>query len=700
MRTTTRPPLVVLAGNPNTGKSTLFNRLTGGRARVGNYPGVTVELLRGSVQLGDHAADLIDLPGTYSLVARSPEEQLSLDTVLGLTGQAPDAVVVCVDATQLLRNLYLVLQLQELGVRVVVALTMCDEAEGCLPDLAALGEALQCSVVATQPRNNVGLDELRDVLGHALTQPAPSPLWRWTPDADADDAMDAVQAAFPDDWPALRGLALWALQSVGDDALAIPSAVRQAVEGTHLAGEDLDDQVTSGRYGWLDAHIAALIPAPHDRGLTERLDRVFLHPVAGFAIFLVVMFLLFQGLFAWSDPAIGAVEWAVGLFGETVSGLLPAGLIHDFTVDGVIAGVGSVIVFLPQILLLFFLLGLMEDSGYLARVAHLMDRVMRAMGLHGRAFVPMLSGYACAIPAVMATRTLERERDRLLTMMVVPLMTCSARLPVYTLLIGALYPGVPVVQSGLMLGLYLFSTGMALVAALVLSKTILKAPPAPLVMELPPYRLPRLGDVLRMMWRRTKSFLTDAGTVILGCTIVLWVLLSFPNVTPSKDFEGLIQAAPSEEVALQLSQEQASEQLAGSYAGQFGRLIEPTIRPLGFDWKIGVGLIGAFAAREVFVSTMGVVYAVGPDVDEASVSLRDRMAAEKRDDGSPVYTPLTGMSLMIFFALACQCMSTLAAVKRETKSWKWPAFLFVYMTALAWVCSFVVYQGGRLLGLE
>jgi ferrous iron transport protein B len=279
-------------------------------------------------------------------------------------------------------------------------------------------------------------------------------------------------------------------------------------------------------------------------------------------------------------------------------------------------------------------------------------------------------------------------------------MTCSARLPVYTLLIGALYPGVPVVQSGLMLGLYLFSTGMALVAALVLSKTILKAPPAPLVMELPPYRLPRLGDVLRMMWRRTKSFLTDAGTVILGCTIVLWVLLTFPNVTPSKDFDALIQAAPTEELAVELAQEQAAEQLAGSYAGQFGRVIEPTIRPLGFDWKIGVGLIGAFAAREVFVSTMGVVYAVGPDVDEASVSLRDRMAAEKRDDGSPVYTPLTGMSLMIFFALACQCMSTLAAVKRETKSWKWPIFLFVYMTALAWVCSFVVYQGGRLLGLE
>jgi ferrous iron transport protein B len=358
-------------------------------------------------------------------------------------------------------------------------------------------------------------------------------------------------------------------------------------------------------------------------------------------------------------------------------------------------------VFLPQILLLFLFLGFLEDCGYLARVAYLMDRVMRSMNLHGRAFVPMLSGFACAVPAIMATRTMERRRDRILTMMVVPLMTCSARLPVYTLVIAALIPGSSLTQGLLMLGMYLFSVTTALAAAWVMSKTMkpLKAKRLPFLIELPPYRFPRWGDVLRMMWSKSSMFLREAGTVILACSIALWALLAFPRELPagSPDFDAMIEQAPDDEAKEALEQHKQGLQREHSYGGRLGKVIEPVIEPLGFDWKIGVGIIGAFAAREVFVSTMGIVFSVGDD-DENTEPLREALRDEKKADGSRAYTPLVGLSLMVFFALACQCMSTLAVVRRETKSWKWPAFLFGYMTALAWVASFLVFQIGRLLG--
>jgi ferrous iron transport protein B len=361
--------------------------------------------------------------------------------------------------------------------------------------------------------------------------------------------------------------------------------------------------------------------------------------------------------------------------------------------------VGAVVVFLPQILLLFFFLGLLEDSGYMARVAYLVDRIMRALNLHGRAFVPILSGFACAVPAIMATRTMERRRDRLLTMLVVPLTTCSARLPVYTLVIASLFPrrkvaGLFPVQGLLMVFMYAFGIASALLAAALLSRTVksLKARRLPFVIELPPYRLPRLKDVLHMMWERSRSFLREAGTVIVAGSMILWVLLSFPRTPPAAT------AGATPAFAAELDKERRSTQLRQSYAGRLGRAVEPVLSPLGFDWKIGIGLIGAFAAREVFVSTMGVVYGVGGGADEENRSLRDKIRAERRPDGRPVYTPLVGLTLMIFFALSCQCMSTLAVVRRETSSLRWPAFLFTYMTVLAWVVSLGVYQGGRLLG--
>jgi len=698
---------IALAGNPNTGKTSLFNRVTGLDHKVGNYPGITVDRHQAPVRLPSGArVELLDVPGTYSLSARSAEEQLAIQAIAGLPPLEPaDVAIVVIDATQLSRNLYLALQVIELGVPVVLAITMSDllDAEQRL-DLEALGSELKVPVVDVS-RGTSGEPALLAAVDEVLASGASSQV---RTDADSDElARDIaeVERTLPAGWAqgdATRRLALarWALLSLddNDELQGIPADLRTLVAQRHAAaaqsGRDLDAELIRKRYDWIDARMPRFQPRedPQTTPLTDRVDSVLLHPIAGFAIFLTLMGIVFQSLFSWADPMIGWVEDGFGALGEVAANTLPEGLLQDFVVEGLIAGVGSVVVFLPQILLLFLFVGLMEDTGYMARVAFLMDRIMKALGLHGRAFVPMLSGFACAIPAVMATRTMERQRDRFLTMMVVPLMTCSARLPVYSLLIAALFPpskvfGAVPVQGLLMVAMYVFSTVVALIAAAVLSRTLLKGPNVPLILELPPYRLPLVGNVLRMMWQKSRLFLTEAGTVILVCTIGLWLLLSFPQA----------DATEAPDVSIETVQ---GEQLRNSYGGRLGRAIEPVIEPLGFDWKIGVGLIGAFAAREVFVSTMGVVYGVGGDVDEESVSLRDRIKQESNAEGRPIYTPLVGLSLMVFFALACQCMSTIAAVKRETATYRWPLFMFAYMTVLAWVASFVVYQGGRLLGFE
>ncbi len=711
---------VALAGNPNTGKTTLFNRLTGGNAKVGNYPGVTVERQEGTMKLADGvSARLLDVPGTYSLSARSVEEQIAMQAVAGLHPlELPDLVLVVVDATQLARNLYLVLQVIETGLPVVVALNMVDaqEAAGLAVDADAIQRDLGVPVVPTAAKSGRGLRELREAVRAVLADPErgrPGPRWRPAGGPLRQD-VETVGAALPDEWhrgiqDRREALALWALLSLDDeDELdGVPSEVRitasERRRAADASGRDLDLEIVSGRYGWIDVHMPGFLREPEKPRVsrTDRLDAVLLNPVAGFAIFLLVMGVVFQSLFAWADPAIGAVEDLFGWLQGVVEATLPAGLFTEFVTGGLIEGVGSVVVFLPQILLLFLFIGLMEDTGYMARVAYLMDRVMRALGLHGRAFVPMMSGFACAIPAILATRTMERSRDRLLTMMVVPLMTCSARLPVYTLVIAALFPpsevfGFLPVQGMLMVAMYVFSVVVALAAAAVLGRTVLRGPRVPLLLEMPAYRLPHGPSLLRMMWTRTRTFLTEAGTVILVCTIGMWLLLTFPR-EPAPE----AGAAASVEAVAGADADAAreAERLRQSYGGRLGRFIEPVIEPLGFDWKMGVGLIGAFAAREVFVSTMGVVYGFGEDTDEESVSLREKIRSETRTDGRPVYSPLVGLSLMVFFALACQCMSTLAVVRRETRTWRWPLFLFTYMTALAWIASFVVYQGGRLLGL-
>jgi ferrous iron transport protein B len=714
-------PTLLLVGNPNVGKTSLFNRLARRNERVGNYPGVTVERRSAEMPLPSGRRVVVsDVPGAYSLSARSSEEQIALQAILGWAGNPrPDLVIVVVDAGQLVRNLYLALQIIELRVPVAIALNMVDEAGDRVPSAAALEQLLGVRVVPTNARTGAGLPELAAAIERELAEPLRPRVHVTYPPALLRD-VDRVAEALPDDWKGnverQRALALWALSSLepDDELVGIAPALRErALEVFASAGDrDTDREIIESRYQYLEARLAELpsrlgdARAARGPSRTERIDRVLLHPAFGFVFFIAIMLLVFQSLFAWADPAMSLVEGAFAALHAALADNLPEGFVRDLLTMGVVDGVGNVIVFLPQIVLLFLFIGLLEDSGYMARVAYLMDRALRSVGLHGRAFVPMMSGYACAVPAIMATRTMERRRDRLLTMLVVPLMSCSARLPVYTLIIGTLFPpssvfGVVPVQGLLMVVMYLFSTIIALVAAAVLGRTLVKGRSVPLILELPPYRWPGIGSVLTMMWLRARAFLSEAGSVILAFTILMWLLLSYPKVEPPPE-AGPAAPAASVSVAPNDAEVEAppsfeAYQLERSFGGQLGKALEPLIEPLGFDWKIGVGIVGAFAAREVFVSTMGLVYGLG-EVGDDDAPLRERMRQEMHADGKPVYTPLVGLSLMIFFALACQCMSTLAVVRRETQSWRWPAFLFAYMTALAWVTSFIVFQVGSALG--
>jgi ferrous iron transport protein B len=715
-------PLVVIVGNPNVGKTTLYNRLTGERARIGNYPGVTVERRSGRLRLADgRKVELVDLPGAYSLSARSAEEQIALEAVVGLDEfPQPSLCVVVVDAGQLTRNLYLVLQLAELGVPLVIALNMMDEVSDNPPNAAALERHFGVPVVPTNGRLGTGTGELTSAIMRALDAPRKARIEVPYPRelvADADRVAEALPAAWRGTVERDRALSLWALASIDDtDELAnVPTALRERTDdvravASKAADRDLDREIVAARYALLDAMTPDLYAKverhPPKRKASERVDRVLLHPVGGFFLFLAIMLVVFQALFSWSDPAISLIEDLMSALAGVVSAILPSGLVHDLVTEGVIGGVGNVVVFLPQILLLFFFIGLLEDSGYMARVAFLMDRVLRSLGLHGRAFVPMLSGFACAVPAILATRTMEQKRDRLLTMLVIPLMTCSARLPVYTLIIAALFPptkafGWLPVQGLLMVSMYVFAIVTTLFVAFVLGRTVVRGRRVPLILELPPYRLPSLRTTLRMMGERSFVFLKEAGTVILACTVVLWALLSFPRN------DAALEAAPRAEAAevsaprapvARSEAELAELRIEQSYGGRLGKALEPVLAPLGFDWKLGVGILGAFAAREVFVSTLGLVYGAGA-VDDEAIPLRQKLREETKD-GLPRYTPLVGLSLLVFFALSCQCMSTLAVVRRETKTWRWPAFMFAYMTVLAYCASLLVYQGGRLLGFS
>ncbi|MFT4623875.1 MAG: ferrous iron transport protein B [Myxococcota bacterium] len=717
---------ILLMGTPNAGKSTLFNTLTGANAHVGNFAGTTVDLLRGRWRLSDAAAELIDVPGTFSLACRSPEERVAFDALTA--HERPDLVLFVADAPRLSRSLYLLLQILELEVPVVVALNLVDEARaaGQEPDADVLADLLGVPVVATVARSGEGCRALAEAASRALQSPvipAPPQMWSEALDADAERAAAALPSALQGGRGegARRALGRWALLSLADDDADLPdleiAPIRAIVDAAEAGGRDLTAELVGTRYAWIDASLERvyggelLDAAPW----SDRVDRALMHPLIGSVAFLSVMTAVFMALFSWSDPAIGLVEAMFGALGGAVAAGFDAGIVaspgladpltvlRDLVVDGIIGGVGAVLVFLPQIALLFFFLAILEDCGYLARASHVMDRLLRLAGLPAKAFVPLLSGYACAVPAILATRTLSRRRDRVLTMMVIPLTSCSARLPVYTLVIATLFPTVVLVagvelplQPLALLAMYLFSTAITVFAAVVLGKLLFPMEEAAAVLELPPYRMPHPRTVGRLVWSRSVTFLREAGRVILVATVVLWALLYFPRHTPQEVLPPqVLAAAPADADLERLA---APYQLEASFGGQLGHAVEPLIRPLGFDWKIGVGLVGAFAAREVFVSTMGVVYGIGSDIDEQSVPLRERMRRERHADGSPVYTPLVGASLMVFFALAMQCLSTLGVLVEETGGWRWPTFVVAYMTALAWVAAFVVYQGGLLLG--
>ena len=724
---------IVLTGNPNCGKTTLFNALTGLRAKVGNYAGVTVERKEGRLQgaPADSNARVLDLPGTYSLSPQSLDEQISRDVLLNRLPELPPPalLVVVVDASNLQRNLYYATQVIELGYPTLIALNMMDvaQANGHEIDAQKLGEALGVPVAPIIASTGHGVPELRKAIQRALESRSSPPksdqkprTFYQLPPAHKEQSEQIARLlaeTFHERRAQASAEALLILSN--EKALAsslehypdqIQKAVAAARQRLEAAGVDWRSAAIEARYATVSSIQRAVTTevAPPGETFSDRLDRVLTHKIWGTLVFLAVMTLIFQSIFKFARIPMEALQTGVDWLGGVVANLIPPGDLNSLLVDGVIAGVGSVIVFLPQILLLFLFIGFLEDTGYMARAAFLMDRLMSKVGLHGKSFIPMLSSFACAIPGIMATRTIESPKDRLVTILVSPLMSCSARLPVYTLLIAACIPNITVLGflqlTGLtMLAMYLLGVIFALLMAWLFKKTLLKAETPLLIMELPPYKRPLLRVVARHMWDRSKLFLRRAGTVILGINILLWFLATYPRSNQiERDFAArrAAQTQISAEQKAALDNEEAGAKLRNSFAGHLGRFIEPTIAPLGFDWKMGIGIISSFAAREVFVSTMSTVYNVGKaEKTESSMnSLAKTLQAQKKPDGSPVYTPLIAVTLMVFYVFALQCVSTVAIVRRETNSWKWPLFQWIYMGALAWVLAFITFQTGRFLG--
>jgi ferrous iron transport protein B len=689
---------IALAGNPNCGKTTLFNALTGLRLKVGNYPGVTVERREGRMATsnGTHVS-LLDLPGTYSLSARSVDEQVARDVVLGRVAgtKKPDVLVVVVDASNLERNLYLASQLLDLHVPLILTCNMMDvaRARDIKVDLDELSRRLGVPVVGTVGNRAEGIPKLKQAIMDGPKRPTDR---LWTPPVELQPEVAALAKVLIEARTVAEdeseGMAILLLGSpdeeeLGETVTHLPEAVRRQVREAkeRLAVAGVDDPaalLTESRYAFIADLVDAVVTrtAQSDLTVSDKIDRVLTHKVFGLGFFAAIMFVMFLSIFSWADPLMGGIETGQTWVQDTVRNVLPEGAFRDLILDGAIAGVGAVVIFFPQICILFLFIALLEDTGYMARAAFIMDRLMSKVGLHGKSFIPLLSSFACAIPGIMAARTIENRRDRFATILVAPLMSCSARLPVYTVLIAAIFGANAWLKAGIMFSMYMLGIVAALVMATLFKKTLLKGPTPAFIMELPPYRMPRAGAILRTMWDRSKLFLTRAGTTILALSIVLWALAYFPRAEVAADG-------------------QVGDQLHGSYLGQAGHWIEPVVKPLGYDWKIGIGLIASFAAREVFVSTMGVVYNVGDEADETSEPLRQQIAGATWPDGSTVYTPLVGIGLMVFYVLACQCVSTIAVVRRETNSWRWPIFMVAYMTGLAYGAALLVYQVGTALGL-
>lgn len=696
-----------VVGNPNSGKSSVFNQLTGLRQKIGNFPGVTVEKKTGKVTLDKtHEVKLVDLPGTYSFYPTSQDERIVVQILANPNDEHfPDALIYIADVSKLEKHLLFFTQVKDLGLPVILALNMADiaEKEGIQIDTEYLSQQLQVPVVSISGRTGSGFDLLRakmlDLVATTATFAAHKPFYE--PSVKEIQIADVVKTAFPKvrtnfqavliahhyEWLPFLNPQQREVIAVGSEAIGFVP-LRQQVEETMFRFDHFTPIVKT----------AIRRASAHSSKFTERLDAVLTHRIAGPIIFFAIMFLVFQAIFAWAEYP---MSWIESIFGETgnwIKYILGTGWLSSLLADGILAGLGGVLVFIPQIALLFFLISLLEEVGYMARVAFLFDRIMQFFGMNGRSLIALISSGACAIPAIMSTRTISNWKERMITIMVTPLISCSARIPVYTALIGFVVPsqtvgGVFNLQGLAFMGLYLLGIAGALVAALIF-KLILKSNERSfLMLEMPEYRAPMLRNVGYTVWEKVKAFVTEAGRIILIISIILWALASYG---PSGKMDQAEQAAITYAEQNKLTDIQtkdliAARQIEASYAGILGKTFEPLIRPLGFDWKIGIALITSFAAREVFVGTMATIYSIGSAGDELRVS--ERMAKERRPGtNEPMYNLATSLSLLIFYVFAMQCMSTLAVVRRETNSWKWPLIQFTFMSAMAYLGSLLVYQ--------
>ncbi len=691
---------VALAGNPNAGKTSVFNALTGSRQHVGNYPGVTVEQRWGDYTFDGTKIDVVDLPGTYSLTSFSPEEKVARDELIGGNH---DVVVVVADSTALRRSLMLLAQVMQLGKTPVLCLNMADEAKagGQIIKRDELEAKLGFPVVETTAHKGIGKKELSLAILRAARQTSETHCPSLGEEIDA--ALEEIhlglslsaELAPAHAWIATRLL-------VGDEnvaeelleqgananAMEIVDTQRDKLNGE--SDEDIALRVTESYFAFVDDLLSDIVVSQvraDARATSEKIDAVLVNRVIGLPIFAFIMFSIFWVTFTLGETPMGWIEDGFGLLSTWVDGLWPEGSespLRSLLIDGVIAGVGGVIVFLPNIVLLFLGLALLEDSGYMARAAFLMDRVMHRFGLHGKSFVPMMTGFGCSIPGIMATRTLENERDRLTTMLVLPLMSCGARLPIWMLLVPAFFA--PAWRAPALWFIYTFGILLAFVLALVLRRTVLASEDAPFVMELPPYRLPTAGALLKKMTERAWIYLRKAGTIILGVSIILWFMGTYPK-KDGYDVDAQVAAGTVSLTDAEIEKAHSAEDLHFSISGRIGRAIEPAIAPMGFDWKMGTSLIGAFAAKEVFVAQMGIVYSMG-ETDENSKDLRDKLS----DD----YSPLVGISLMLFLLISTPCIATFAVTRRESGSWKWAFLQLGGLTFIAFLISTTVYQVGRL----